>query len=175
MADYPADLVRERRLGDGRLVIIRPIRPQDEPGEHDFFDQLSQETRRLRFLKMVEAVNDKLIHFFTHIDYDRHMAFVCEHDGRLVGEARYVANPDGRSCEFGVVIADEWHHSGIAAALMDALLDAARSHGFETMEGLVLGSNRSMLHFVKTLGARGQEAASTSSATARSAGDISTG
>jgi hypothetical protein len=40
MADYPADLVRERRLGDGRLVIIRPIRPQDEPGEHDFFDLL---------------------------------------------------------------------------------------------------------------------------------------
>lgn len=188
MADYPADLVRERRLGDGRLVIIRPIRPQDEPGEHDFFDQLSQETRRLRFLKMVEAVNDKLIHFFTHIDYDRHMAFVCEHDGRLVGEARYVANPDGRSCEFGVVIADEWHHSGIAALLMDALLDAARSHGFETIEGLVLGSNRSMLHFVKTLGFDVQRQPyeptmvrvvkrlrSTSSAAERSAGDISTG
>ena len=188
MADYPADLVRERRLDDGRTVVIRPIRPQDEPGEHEFFDRLSQETRRLRFLKMVEAVNDQLIHFFTHIDYDRHMAFVCEHEGRLVGEARYVANPDGRSCEFGVVIADAWHHSGIAAALMDALLDAARARSFETMEGLVLRSNTSMLHFVKTLGFEAlpqpyeptmvrvvKRLRSTASAAARSAGDISTG
>jgi acetyltransferase len=188
MANYPADLVRERRIADGRTVIIRPIRPQDEPGEHEFFDHLSQETRRLRFLKVVEAVNEKLIHFFTHIDYDRHMAFVCEHEGRLVGEARYVANPDGRSCEFGVVIADEWHHSGVAALLMDALLETARAQGFETMEGLVLGSNRSMLHFVKGLGFEAQPQAyeptmvrvvkrlrSTASAAARSAGDISTG
>jgi acetyltransferase len=188
MAGYPADLVRERRLGDGRTVIIRPIRPQDEPGEHAFFDRLSQETKRFRFLKVAQAVNAKLIHFFTHIDYDRHMAFVCEHEGRLVGEARYVANPDGRSCEFGVVIADDWHHSGIAAALMEALLDAARAQGFETMEGLVLGSNRPMLHFVKGLGFEAQpqpyeptmvrvvkRLRSTASAAARSAGDISTG
>ncbi|HEU4353626.1 MAG TPA: GNAT family N-acetyltransferase [Burkholderiales bacterium] len=188
MADYPAHLVRERRLADGRVVIIRPIRPQDEPGEQEFFDHLSQETRRLRFLKMVEAVNDKLIHFFTHIDYDRHMAFVCEHEGRLVGEARYVANPDGRSCEFGVVIADDWHHSGIAVLLMRALLDAARACGFQAMEGLVLRSNRPMLHFVKGLGFDAQPQSyeptmvrivkrlrSTSSAAARSAGDISTG
>jgi acetyltransferase len=188
MAGYPADLVREQRLADGRTVVIRPIRAQDEPGEHVFFDGLSQETKRFRFLKLAETVNEKLIHFFTHIDYDRHMAFVCEHEGRLVGEARYVANPDGRSCEFGVVIADDWHHSGIAAALMEALLDAARSQGFETMEGLVLGSNRSMLHFVKGLGFEAQPQAyeptmvrvvkrlrSTSSAAARSAGDTSTG
>jgi acetyltransferase len=188
MADYPADLLREQRLADGRTVIIRPIRPQDEPGEHEFFDRLSQETKRFRFLKLAEAVSEKLIHFFTHIDYDRHMAFVCEHEGRLVGEARYVANPDGRSCEFGVVIADDWHHSGVAAALMDALLDAARLHGFETIEGLVLGSNRTMLHFVKALGFEAQpqpyeptmvrvvkRLRSTASAAARSAGDISTG
>ena len=188
MADYPAQLTRERRLADGRRVVVRPIRPQDEPGEREFFDALSEETRRLRFLKLAEAVNEKLIHFFTHIDYDRHMAFVCEHDGRLVGEARYVANPDGRSCEFGVVIADEWHHSGIAAALMDALLDAAQRRGFQTMEGLVLESNRTMLQFVEARGFEAQPLAyergmvrvvkrlrSTSSAAARSAGDISTG
>jgi acetyltransferase len=188
MADYPAHLERSRHLADGRRVTIRPIRPQDEPGEHEFFDRLSQEAKRFRFLKLAETVNEKLIHFFTHIDYDRHMAFVCEHEGRLVGEARYVANPDGRSCEFGVVVADDWHHSGIAAALMEALLDAARQHGFETMEGLVLGSNTAMLHFVRMLGFDAQRQPyeptmvrvvkrlrSTASAAARSAGDISTG
>ena len=187
MAGYPAHLARERRLSDGRVVIIRPIRAQDEPGEREFFDRLSQETKRFRFLKLAETVNEKLIHFFTHVDYDRHMAFVCEHEGRLVGEARYVANPDSRSCEFGVVVADDWHHTGIAPLLMDALLDAARVRGFETMEGLVLRTNTPMLHFVKALGFEAQAQSreptmvrvvkrlrSTSSAAPRSPGDVLT-
>ena len=152
MPPYPAHLAREHALADGRRVLIRPIRAQDEPGEQRFFDQLSAETKEMRFMTRVPAVNGQLIHFFTHIDYDRHMAFVCEHEGRLVGEARFVANADGRSCEFGVVIADDWHHSGIAALLMDALLAAARASGFETMAGLVLHTNHAMLHFVRALG-----------------------
>jgi acetyltransferase len=139
-------------------------------------------------MKFVSAVNDQLIHFFTHIDYQRHMAFVCEHAGRLVGEARYVANPDQRSCEFGVVVADDWRKSGIAGLLMQALIEAARAAGFETMDGLVLRTNRPMLRFVRALGFEiapepyeptlvraVKRLRSTSPASARNAGEISTG
>jgi acetyltransferase len=142
----------ERRLADGRRVVIRPVRADDEALEREFFAGLSEETRRLRFLSFADAVNDKLLHFFTHIDYDRHMALVCEHGGRIVGEARYVANPDRRSAEFGIVIADDWHHSGIAALLIEALAGAARARGLETLEGLVLATNREMLGFVREHG-----------------------
>lgn len=160
MGEYPMHLVRQRTLADGRSVTVRPIRPDDEAREREFFDQLSGESKHLRFMKFVHALNDKLIHFFTHVDYDRHMAFVCEAtDGsgsRLVGEARYVANPDGRSCELGVVIADDWHRTGIAGLLMEALIRAAQARGFETMEGLVLRSNSDMLRFVRALGFEAQ-------------------
>jgi acetyltransferase len=110
----------------------------------------------MRFMKFVKALSDKMVHFFVHIDYQKHMAFVCEAevDGRpaLVGEARYVANPDGRSCEFGVVIADDWRGSGVAGLLMEALIRAARAQRFDTMEGLVLRDNHDMLQFVRALG-----------------------
>ncbi|MEX0638682.1 MAG: GNAT family N-acetyltransferase [Burkholderiales bacterium] len=156
MAEYPLHLVRRRTLADGRAVLIRPIRAEDETPTRDFFDHLSQESRQMRFMKFVRSVSDKLIHFFTHVDYEKHMAFVCEAeaDGRptLVGEARYVANADGRSCEFGVVIADDWHKSGIAGLLMDALIRAARANGLETMEGLVMRENHEMMKFVRALG-----------------------
>lgn len=145
-----------QRLADGRWVVIRPIRPEDEPRESDFLAQLSRETLRKRFLKHAGQVGGALVHFFTHVDYDRHMAFVCEADvdgaPRLVGDARYVANPDGRSCEFGIVVADAWHHTGIAQRLMDALMRAARARGFETMEGIVLRDNADMLDFARELG-----------------------
>jgi len=156
MAAYPAHLAHERRLADGRTVLIRPIREDDEPAARRFFAALSGDARYMRFQKWVRALGDKLLHFFTHIDYDRHMAFVCAartaEGEELVGEARYIANPDGVSCEFAVVIADAWHKTGIAGLLMEALISAARERGLRTMEGMVLSTNNDMLRFVRALG-----------------------
>jgi acetyltransferase len=139
-------------LADGRSVVIRPVAPEDEPAERAFFARLSPHTRRSRFHHWANTVNDGLIHSYTHIDHDRHTAFVCEHDGEIVGDARYFAHPATPSCEFGIVVADEWHHTGIAQLLMGALIDAARAHGFCTIEGLVLSDNTDMLDFVKSFG-----------------------
>ena len=156
MAEYPLHLARRRTLADGRTVMIRPIRAEDEPRTREFFAQLSDESRQQRFMKFVHAVSEHLVHFFTHVDYDRHMAFVCEAsvegEPHLIGDARYIANPDGRSCEFGIVVADDWHHTGIAQLLMAELMRAARERGFATMEGLVLRDNADMLGFVSALG-----------------------
>lgn len=125
-ARYPAHLARSRQLVDGRAVCVRPVRPDDSALE-DF--QRS-----------------------THMDYDRHMAFVCEYEGRIIGEARYVANPDARSCELGIVVADDWRHTGVARLLMEALIRFANAHGFETLEGTVLAENGEMLGFVREFG-----------------------
>lgn len=153
MSVYPLHLVRQRRLAEGREVTIRPVRDGDERAEAQFLEQLSGEAQRLRFLNFVQAPGGPLVHFFTHIDYDRHMAFVCEAaGGALVGEARYLANADGRSCEFGIVVADGWRHSGVARLLMDALIRAAQARKLETMAGLVLSENRDVLHFARALG-----------------------
>lgn len=156
MAEYPAHLVHEHRLADGRIVTIRPIRRDDDARERDFLDHLSPDTWYLRFHKFVSAPSDKLVHFFTDIDYDQHMAFVCvaRHDGteEVVGEARYVVIPHSRSCDFGIMIADDWHKTGIAGLLMEALIRAARERGLEQMEGLVLTSNTTMLRFARALG-----------------------
>lgn len=152
MSEYPAHLVRERCLADGRRVLIRPIRAEDEAAARAFFDGLSEDTRRLRFMKYVRWLSPETVRYYTHVDYDTHMAFVCEHDGRLVGDARYVMNIDGKSAEFSVVIADDWHHTGIAGLLMQALLDAARARGLPRVEGLVLRENRDMVRFVRALG-----------------------
>ena len=156
MTEYPAHLAVERRLADGRRVTIRPIRAHDEVREHEFLDHLSGDTRRRRFIKYAAGVNGGLAHFYTHIDYDQHMAFVCEAEGDLVGDARYLANPDRRSCEFGIVVAEDWQHSGIAHLLMDALMRESRKRGLQTMEGFVLSDNAAMLSFSRALGFEAQ-------------------
>jgi acetyltransferase len=152
MAGYPEALERRRTLADGREVLLRPIRADDEARERAFFAGLSPEALQQRFMKFVRAVPERTVQFFTHVDYDRHMAFVAEAGGEIVGQARYVQNPDGKSCEFAVVVADAWRRSGVAGLLMDLLIRTARERGLRSMEGLVLRDNRPMLRFVKALG-----------------------
>ena len=132
------------------------MRKDDAAREREFLEHLSEENRYLRFMKWVKVPNERLVSFLTDIDYERHMAFACVVPGEkgepLVGQARYVVNPDGKSCEFSIVIADAWHKSGVAGLLMQALLDAARARGLATMEGIVLRANREMIRFVRALG-----------------------
>lgn len=157
-AEYPAHLARHRVTRDARPVLVRPVRAEDEAALGAFFAALSDQTRHLRFQRFAGVVTGALVRFYTHIDYDQHMAFVCEADGRIVGDARYVANPGTRSCELGVVVADDWHHTGVAQLLMQALVRAAQARGFETMQGLVLAENADMLDFVRELGFEAQSA-----------------
>ena len=96
---------------------------------------------------------------FTQVDYDREMALVAVADTAhphghpsFVGVGRYIALPDGRSAEFAIVIADAWQKRGLAHALMQRLIGAARRRGFERLMGLVLRSNAAMLRLAKTLG-----------------------
>jgi len=156
LPDYPHHLVRQRRLFDGRLVTIRPIRPDDADRIRDFLKASSGEARYKRFQKWVHAPSNNLVHFLTDIDYDRHLAFVCTvvhpDSEEIVGEARYIANPDGGSCEFGVMIEDAWRKTGIAGLLMEALTRAARERAFVAMEGIVLRSNLPMQRFARALG-----------------------
>lgn len=156
MADYPERLTRTHTLFDGRRVTIRAVRPDDAARMQDFLKTLSGENRYLRFLKWIGAPGDALVQFMTDVDYHRHMALVCtvpKADGEeIIGEARYVVDPQGSGCEFGIVIADAWHKSGIAGVLMATLIEVARACGVKTMEGSVLRSNTTMLKFVRALG-----------------------
>ena len=155
---HPVHLVREHRLSDGRTVTIRPIRRDDADRVRYFLTASSEESRYKRFQKWVHTPSNKLVHFLTDVDYDRCLALVCTSrrgsDEDIVGEARYVANPDGKSCEVGLLIQDSWSKTGIAGLLMEVLIEGARDRGFTVMEGMVLATNAPMLRFARALGFR---------------------
>lgn len=159
MADklpYPAELVQGWTLHDGTRVVIRPIRPEDRQIEQDFVHNLSDESRYFRFFNAVRDLSETALTRFTQVDYDRDMALIAviSENGRetQIGVARYSINPDGRSCEFAIAVADAWQRKGIGSKLLRSLMDAARSRGLETMEGSVLSGNARMLALMDGLG-----------------------
>lgn len=153
---YPTHLVSRQTLPDGSSPIIRPIRPEDAEIELAFVRGLSEESRYFRFFGALHELNPEQLARFTQIDYDREMALIAvvedDHAETEIGVARYVINPDWRSCEFALVVADAWQHKGIGHRLMEALIDVARTKGLKSMEGDVLANNLNMLELVAGLG-----------------------
>lgn len=153
---YPGELTGHWQLADGTDIKIRPIRPEDAQMERGFVRDLSPRSRYLRFMHSFTELTADMLARLTQIDYDKEMAFVAlaRVDGqeKEIGVARYAMDLDGDSCEFAIVIADEWQHKGIGAHLMRVLMDTARNRGFKYMRGEILAENVVMCKLVQELG-----------------------
>ena len=107
-------------------------------------------------MSTLRELSPQMLARFTQIDYDREMALIAvvTKDGREegVGVTRYITNPDGSSCEFAIVVDDEWQKHGLGRYLMTQLIEIARSRGLAKMTGDILTANQGMLALVASLG-----------------------
>jgi acetyltransferase len=153
---YPQHLITRWTVPDGTTITIRPIRPEDAELEAEFVRNLSAESKYYRFMNTMRELPPAMVVRLTQIDYDREMAFLAtiEKDGTEfeIGVTRYAVNPDGESCEFAIVVADDWQHRGLARRLMGVLIETARNRGLQYMNGVFLSNNDRMLRFVQSLG-----------------------
>jgi acetyltransferase len=131
----------------------------------DLMQHLSPESRYFRFVSSITELPPTMLARFTLIDYDREMALVAVlkertagADGefteteRIVGVSRYITNPDQSSCEFALVVADDFSGKGLGSRLMLSIMDVARERGLTEMDGLVLANNPGMLKLMRSLG-----------------------
>ena len=136
-------------LPDGTRILIRPIRPEDRGIEREFVRNLSSESKYFRFMSAVNELSEAMLNRFTRIDYAREVALIAvvteDAHEKEIAVVRYVANPDGRSCEFAIAVADAWQHRRIGRTLMICLMWAAHSRSLQVMEGFVLSRNHKML------------------------------
>jgi len=153
ISPYPDELV-EHHEARGERLLIRPIRPEDAARQAAFFQRLSPEDIRYRFFTAMRELSPEMTARLTQIDYDREMAFVAirEASGETVGVARLVAESDGTTGEFAVIVQPDMKGKGLASRLMHRLIDWARTRGMHAVVGQVLADNAPMLAFVRHLG-----------------------
>ena len=162
---YPARHEQVWPLRGGGQYIVRPIHPNDAQMLQELVQHLSPESRYSRFVSSMHELPPSMLARFTLIDYDREMALVavCKErsagaDGeiaeseRIVGISQYVTNLDQSSCEFSLVVADDFSGKGLGSRLMESIMDVAREKGLAEIEGLVLAKNPAMLKLMKSLG-----------------------
>jgi len=154
---YPNQYISHFNLADGTEILVRPIRPEDEPLVVEFHAGHSDQTLRWRYLGLVRHLTrDNLIRL-CHLDYDRELALAgVWHDpeGRphLTGVARYYLHPETGDAEFALVVGDPWQRRGIGTQLIQRLIAVARERGVRRLVGQVFADNTPMLSLMRKLG-----------------------
>jgi acetyltransferase len=149
---YPTRYVSRWKMKNGREVLIRPIRPEDEPLIARFHESLSAQTVYLRYFHM-EALSARVAHERLlrkcFIDYDREMALVAESvdaAGRseILGIARLSRQRDQRVAEVAILVADAAQHLGLGTEFLRRLIEIARDEKFMSIVAHILHDNSGM-------------------------------
>ena len=144
MEKFRGDVV----LKDGSLVHVRRTTRNDREILSDFFKGLSEASMLSRFLKPridKERLVDELL------APDRRFSLLAVRDGKVVGEADYVASRD-ESAEVGVSVTDGFHRKGLGSILLGQLAQAATDSGVTTFSATTAAETHYALNFVKNLG-----------------------
>ena len=151
---YPSQWQRHLEVRDGWRILARPIRPEDEPLIHELLRHVTSQDLRLRFFAPMKQFTHEFIARLTQLDYARAMAFVAfdETSGEMVGVVRIHSDSIYQSGEYAILLRSDLKARGLGWALMQLIIEYARSEGLKTVSGDVLAENTVMLEMCRNLG-----------------------
>ncbi len=158
---YPSQYSYKWTMKDGTPVVIRPIRPEDEPLMVKFHHTLSERSVYMRYFHMLSLSrrieHDRLTRI-CFIDYDREMALVAEQtdpatdEKQILGVGRLSKLHEMRGAEVAVVISDQFHRKGLGTELLNRLLQIGRDEKLDFVAAEILRENPEMQRMVEKVG-----------------------
>lgn len=144
-------------VGDGFFYSIRSIEQADMQKLIELFNQLSPESRYLRFAHAISKLPEEFLEDVLELDYEKEMALVAclqqdDNKGSIIGIARYVSDTTGNVCEYSISVSDQYAAHGVRMNLIEHLIKYAKQMKLKKMIGYILSNNTKMLRMTKELG-----------------------
>jgi acetyltransferase len=153
---YPKKYETLWKLRDGRTVLLRPIKSEDEPLWLEMFQNFSEESIRYRFFQIIKDTPHEVRVRYCNIDYDREIAIVPEltEEGRrkILGVVRVSIEPDGKTGEIAFIVADPWQGLGLGTKLVDYAIEICKEREIETLYAIILPDNYRAMNLMKKMG-----------------------
>jgi RimJ/RimL family protein N-acetyltransferase len=151
---YPSQWERHIVLGDGWRIFVRPLKPDDEGLIRDLLVHVSKEDLRLRFFDSIKEFSPQFIARLTHLDYARAMAFLAidEASKGTLGVVRLHADETHETAEYAILLRSDLKGRGLGWALMQLIIEYAKSEGLKRACGQILHENTVMLKMCRELG-----------------------
>ena len=156
VAPYPNQYESDWMMRDGTPLLLRPMKPEDEPLLSDFFGKCSEDTVYFRYFRHIKKWTHERLIRFTQNDYDREIGLIAigQPPGPevMMGGIRLVMEANRETAEFAATIADPWQGKGLGEKLITRAIEIARENGVKFLRGDVLAANDPMLGLMKKLG-----------------------
>ncbi|MGE5503545.1 MAG: bifunctional acetate--CoA ligase family protein/GNAT family N-acetyltransferase [Actinomycetota bacterium] len=154
---YPAHLEEPVTLHDGSTVLLRPIRPEDEPAHGELMARMTPQDLRYRFFGHVRELHHHQLARLTQIDYDREMAFIATRAGRdgspeTLAVVRTVTDPDNQRAELAILVRSDLKGTGLGRKLVDKAVRYHQGRGTAEITCSVLAENDAMLRLARKCG-----------------------
>jgi acetyltransferase len=153
---YPKKYETMWKLRDGRTVLLRPIKPEDEPLWMEMFQNFSEESIRYRFFQIIKDTPHETRVRYCNIDYDREIAIVPEliENGRkkILGVTRVSIEPDGKKGEIAFITADPWQGLGLGTKMVDYAIEICKDMKLDTVYAIILQDNYRAIALMKKMG-----------------------
>lgn len=150
---YPQGLEETYQLDSGEVLLIRPIKPEDENAHHVFISHTKPEDIYFRFFRAVNNLSHSQMARFTQIDYDREMAFIVvmkndKAEDETIAVSRVVSDADNVEAEFAIIVRSDMQKKGVGYKLMAKTIDYCRERGTRKLLAQTLSNNSPMQHLV---------------------------
>ena len=155
IASYPKKYIATHRLKDGTEVVLRPIKAEDEGRFNELIKSLSPQSMRFRFFEIIKEIPHDTLTKYCNLDYDRQIAIVAElkqNSKPIIGAGRVIAEPNGTSGEFAVLVTDQWQLKGLGSMLMDYIIEVAKNMRLKRIFATILPDNIKMIALSKKKG-----------------------
>jgi RimJ/RimL family protein N-acetyltransferase len=141
-------------LGDGWRIFVRPIRPDDDLLIRDLLAHVSKEDLRLRFFDSIKEFSHQFIAKLTKLDYARAMAFAAidEASSEMIGVVWLYSDATRETGEYAILLRSGLKGRGLGWALMQLIIEYAKSEGLSRIDGQILQENSVMLKMCRELG-----------------------
>jgi acetyltransferase len=151
---YPPQWERHLVLRDDWRVFARPIRPDDEPLLHQLLQRVTKEDLRFRFFDSIKEFTHVFLARLTQLDYAQAMAFIAfdEASGETLGVVRIHSDAIHETGEYAILLKSDLKGRGLGWALMEMMIEYARSEGLKRVFGQILQENSVMLNMCRELG-----------------------
>ena len=157
---YPDQYIEPFTLQNNEEVLIRPIRPEDEPLMGAFNRSISPHSIYLRYfhpISSAQLTSHEQLATMCFIDYDREMTLVAEQRnerGRpeIIGMGQLGKLHGSTEAEFALLVSDQYQRTGLGTELLSRLLTIGRSEGVEKVVAEVLPENEGMRRVCEKLG-----------------------
>ncbi|MFT3966930.1 MAG: GNAT family N-acetyltransferase [Sphingobium sp.] len=137
----------------GLRLRIRPAHPADETRLSAFFENVTLEDLRFRFLSAVQHVGHDQIAAMLRADGERTETFLAfEENGALVGIATLAADATGETAEVAVSVHRDRKAQGIGWSLLSHVARIARAKGILHLQSIESRDNHAAIEVERELG-----------------------